>query len=75
MDTITVTKDGTTLSSLLARQYRRVFPDAVERVYALNQDLSRAGVYLPVGTAITVPTLADMVANTPVSTPVVDIFA
>jgi phage tail protein X len=75
MDTITVTKDGTTLSSLLARHYRRVFPGAIERVYSLNQDLALAGAYLPVGTAVTVPTLADMAATAPVSSPVVDIFA
>lgn len=54
-ETITVKREGLTLSGLLARHYRAVIPGACEQVWALNQDLARLGAELPVGTVVTVP--------------------
>lgn len=77
MDTeiVTVKTEGTTLSALLARHYRRVFTNAAAIAYGLNQDLAREGPYLPVGRGITVPTLDAMKTRSATGTPIVDLFA
>lgn len=72
-ETITVKREGLTLSGLLARHYRAVIPGACERVWALNQDLARRGGLLPVGTVITVPVKSALEA-TVASTKVVGLF-
>ncbi len=72
-ETITVSREGLTLSGLLARHYRAVMPGACERVWALNQDLARRGAFLPVGTVITVPVKSALEA-TVASAKVVGLF-
>lgn len=62
-ETITVKREGLTLSGLLARHYRAVIPGACEQVWALNQDLARLGAELPVGTVVTVPVKASLEAS------------
>jgi len=59
-ETITVKREGLTLSGLLARHYRAVIPGACEAVWALNQDLARRGAELPVGTVVVVPVKAEL---------------
>ncbi|MGV1768809.1 tail protein X [Agrobacterium vitis] len=55
-ETITVGRDGLTLSGVLARHYRAVITGACEQVWSLNQDLARKGAEVPRGTVLTVPT-------------------
>ncbi|TJV70729.1 MAG: phage tail protein [Mesorhizobium sp.] len=74
-DTVTVKTEGTTLSALLARHYRKVHAGMVAKTYALNQDLSQSGPYLPVGRVVTVMTPAEMQAEGAAAKPVVDLFA
>lgn len=57
---ITVTQDGTTLSRLLARRYRRRIFDMVPLVFSLNQDLAKGGAFIAVGTVVVIPTPAAM---------------
>lgn len=59
-ETITVKREGLTLSGLLARHYRAVIPGACEKVWALNQDLARLGSELPMGKVVTVPVKASL---------------
>ncbi|MBZ9822354.1 tail protein X [Mesorhizobium sp. CA4] len=74
-ETVTVKTEGTTLSALLARHYRKVFAGMVAQTYALNQDLSSARPFLPVGRVVTVMTPAEMQAEGAAARPVVDLFA
>ncbi|MBB4005793.1 tail protein X [Allorhizobium taibaishanense] len=54
-ETITVARDGLTLSGVLARHYREVISGACEQVWSLNQDLARKGAEIPRGTVLIVP--------------------
>lgn len=72
-ETITVKREGLTLSGLLARHYRAVIPGACEQVWALNQDLARLGAELPVGKVVTVPIKASLDA-TASAVPVTGLF-
>ncbi|MDG4895543.1 tail protein X [Mesorhizobium sp. WSM4976] len=74
-ETVTVKTEGTTLSALLARHYRKVYAGVIAKTYALNQDLSQSGPYLPVGRVITVMAPAEMQAEVAAARPVVDLFA
>lgn len=74
-ETVTVKTEGTTLSALLARHYRKVFSGMVAKTYPLNQDLARSGAYLPVGRVVTVLTPAEMAAVSGAVQPVVDLFS
>ncbi|SFQ19625.1 hypothetical protein SAMN03159463_05942 [Mesorhizobium sp. NFR06] len=53
IETITVKTEGTTLSALLARHYRKVFSGMVAKTFALNQTspgqarVCRSGTSLP----------------------------
>jgi phage tail protein X len=71
---ITVTRERTTLSALLARHYRRVYPGMVGLTYALNQDLAREGVFLPVGRTVTVLSAATIAAEPSGSATVTTLF-
>lgn len=73
-ETVTVKADGTTLSALLARHYRKVYAGMVAKTYALNQDLSQSGPFLPVGRVVTVMTSAEMDAEGATGRQVVDLF-
>lgn len=53
-ENVIVSHERTTLSALLARHYGKVYPGIVGATYALNQNLAREGVFLPVGREITV---------------------
>lgn len=72
-ETITVGREGLTLSGLLARHYRAVIPGACEKVWALNQDLARLGAELPVGTVVTVPVRSALDTRR-LATPVTGLF-
>ncbi|PBB44016.1 MAG: hypothetical protein EOQ55_29565 [Mesorhizobium sp.] len=73
-ETVTVRTEGTTLSTLLARHYRKVFSGMVAKTFALNQDLARSGPQLPVGLVVTVMTQAEMAAEGAAPRPVIDLF-
>lgn len=60
VETLTVERRGLTLSRLLALHYRAVIPGAIEKVWALNQDLARTGAELPLGTVVRVPARASL---------------
>ncbi|PBB89636.1 hypothetical protein CK215_26745 [Mesorhizobium sp. WSM3864] len=73
-ETVTVRTEGTTLSALLARHYRKVFSGMAAKTFALNQDLARSGPYLAVGRIATVMTPAEMAAEGAAPRPVIDLF-
>lgn len=54
LETLEVKQDGMTLDLLLWRRFGKEVSGLVESTLALNQDLSRIGPYLPVGTRVDV---------------------
>lgn len=72
-ETVTVRREGLTLSGLLARHYRAVIPGVCEQVWALNQDLARRGAELPLGTVVTVP-VKSSIETTATGTKVTGLF-
>ncbi|PBC02668.1 tail protein X [Mesorhizobium sp. WSM3860] len=74
-ETVIVKTEGTTLSALLARHYRKVFSGMVAKTFALNRDLARSGPLLPVGRVVTVLTPAEMAAEGGAAKSVIDLFS
>ena len=54
-ETITVGSEGSTLSRIVWRRFRRRMPDLVTRTLDINPGLAARGPVLPVGTAFRLP--------------------
>jgi phage tail protein X len=54
-ETITVQSEGVTLSKIVWRRFRKPMPGLFERTLDLNPGLADLGIFLPVGTVLTLP--------------------
>lgn len=54
-ETYTVETEGLTLSTMVWRRFRRPMFGMVERILELNYNLAEKGIFLPIGTKVTIP--------------------
>lgn len=67
IETITVRREGMTLSRLIWGRFKKQVPGMVENVLSINPGLAALGPFLPVGTAIKVPIPAPRNDNTDIT--------